>query len=98
MGKVLNIYLMYGTKIIQVVMSKLLSSRLVSIRLFKYYLRRYNLISFTTGKFTEINRHGQKKSTYSGINITWATHLSTAVAWREKITKHFGFSHIFLWY
>ena len=43
-----------------------------NIRPFKYYLSRLNLILFVAGKCTEINRHGQKKSTYSGINITWA--------------------------
>ena len=29
--------------------------------------------------------------------LKWA-HLSTAVAWRKKMSKHFGFSHIFVWY
>ena len=28
----------------------------------------------------------------------WGSHLSTAVAWREKMSKRFSFSHIFVWY
>ena len=32
-----------------------------NIRPFKYYLSMYKPILFTAGKYTEINRHGQKK-------------------------------------
>ena len=43
----------------------------------------------------QLRNYSQSRSVLFFICMS---HLSAAVAWREKITKNFGFSHIFVWF